>query len=149
MIASLKNCMEQKSSEYERALAAEASRHQLEMQNLLGRNNQVYSNMDGQMHFQRSTSTINAQTYASEPPKEREEQLDQRVAALQRSKENEIALIRQQVLKNKTEELMATNGKLQQLQLTTANSMDNIRDDCLELYTYVGRVVGAVDNNQS
>lgn len=153
MIASLKSCIEQKAREYERALAAEASRHQAEMQSLLSRNNQTYGSMDGQATYQQySSSVINPQT---EPTKDQEhkfeQRLRQRVANLQRSKENEIALIRQQyeqALQSKAEELDTTNSKLQQLQISTSNTIDNIRDDCLELYTYVGRMVSAVDTSQ-
>ncbi|POM71416.1 Kinesin-like protein [Phytophthora palmivora] len=152
-IAVLESCLQQKSSEYERALASEAARHRTEMQELLGRNSQSHNRMDMQTSYhQHSTLTINAQMDAGENSKDREKQfeqrLNQRVAALQKSKESEIALIRQQyeqTLKNKAEELDVANSKLRQLEETTAKKMDNIREDCLELYTYVGRLVSAVN----
>ncbi|ETL98810.1 hypothetical protein, variant 5 [Phytophthora nicotianae] len=83
--------------------------------------------------------------------KQFEQKLQHRVVALQKSKENEITLIRQQYeqsLASKTEELNTANNKLQQLQQATTENMDNIREDCVELYTYVGRLVSAVDTSQ-
>ncbi|KAG7393494.1 hypothetical protein PHYPSEUDO_007331 [Phytophthora pseudosyringae] len=155
-IATLESCLQQKSSEYERALVSEAARHRAEMQALLSRNNQTYTSMERQMPYQQlSASVNNPPVDASEKPRDREEQFEQRlrqqVATLQRSKENEIALIRKQYdqsLKNKTDELGVVNSKLQQLEATTKDSMDNLREDCLELYTYVGRLVRAVDTSQ-
>ncbi|KAJ8575036.1 hypothetical protein ON010_g4177 [Phytophthora cinnamomi] len=120
-IASLEGCLQQKSSEYERALASEAARHRAEMQDLLSRNNQTHVGVSNQNPFQQySTSTINP-VDATGSSKDHEKQFDQR------SKENEVALIRQQYeqsLKNKTDELNETNLKLQQMQLTTTETMD-------------------------
>ncbi|KAK1941648.1 Kinesin-like protein KIN-4A [Phytophthora citrophthora] len=152
-ITTLESCLQQKSSEYERALASEAARHRAEMLVLLSRNNHTNTGMEGQMLYQQtSTSFINPHVDAGEDrEKQFEQKLRQRVAALQKAKENEIALIRQQYdqsLKNKTEELNTANIKLQRLEETTTATMDNIREDCLELYTYVGRVVSAVDTSQ-
>ncbi|EGZ20681.1 hypothetical protein PHYSODRAFT_313255 [Phytophthora sojae] len=155
-IATLEGCLQQKANEYERALASEAARHRAEMQALLSRNNQAqHVGVDSQNPLQQySTSTINP-VDASGTSKDREKQFEQRlrlrVASLQKAKENEIALIRQQYeqsLKSKTEELNETNAKLQQMQQTATETMDNIREDCLELYTYVGRLVSAVDTSQ-
>ncbi|KAE9252061.1 hypothetical protein PF002_g3043 [Phytophthora fragariae] len=154
-IATLEGYLQQKSSEYERALASEAARHRAEMQGLLSRNNQTHVGADNQNPSQQySTSTINAVDAtgsSNDREKQFEQRLRQRVASLQKAKENEIVLIRQQYeqsLKSKTEELNETNLKLQQLQQTATQTMDNIREDCLELYTYVGRLVNAVDTSQ-
>ncbi|OWZ19086.1 hypothetical protein PHMEG_0006713 [Phytophthora megakarya] len=152
-IATLEGCLQQKSREYERALVSEATRHRSEMQGLLNRNNMAHDSMDFHTSYQQRSP--NAQVDAAESPKDLEKQFEQRlshrVASLQKSKESEITLIRQQYeqsLKNKTEELNAASSKLRQLEETTTQNMDNIREDCLELYTYVGKLVSAVDTSQ-
>ncbi|ETP50083.1 hypothetical protein, variant 1 [Phytophthora nicotianae P10297] len=153
-IATLESCLQQKTSEYDRALASEAVRHREEMQALLRRNNQTNTSFDAKsLSYQQSF--INPLGEDCENSRDREKQFEQklqhRVVALQKSKENEITLIRQQYeqsLASKTEELNTANNKLQQLQQATTENMDNIREDCVELYTYVGRLVSAVDTSQ-
>ncbi|KAL4159679.1 hypothetical protein PRNP1_000252 [Phytophthora ramorum] len=152
-IATLESCLKQKSCEYERALASEAARHRAEMMELLSRNNQMRASVDNELPYhQHQASNINPHVDTSDSSeKQFDQKLRQRVAALQKLKENEIALIRQQYeqsLKSKTEELNTTNSKLSQLQQSTTDTMDNIREDCLEMYTYVGRLISAVDTSQ-
>ncbi|KAG2767576.1 hypothetical protein PC129_g15129 [Phytophthora cactorum] len=149
-IATLESCLQQKMSEYNRALASEAARHREEMQALLRRNNRIDSKT---LSYQQSVFNPQVEDYESSKAGEKqfEKRLQQRMAALQKSKENEIALIRQQYeqsLASKTEELSVANNKLLQLQQTTTDTMDNLREDCVELYTYVGRLVNAVDTSQ-
>ncbi|KAF1779410.1 Kinesin-like protein [Phytophthora cactorum] len=149
-IATLESCLQQKMSEYDRALASEAARHREEMQALLRRNNSIDSKT---LSYQQSVFNPQVEDYESSKDREKqfEKRLQQRMAALQKSKENEIALIRQQYeqsLASKTEELNVANNKLLQLQQTTTDTMDNLREDCVELYTYVGRLVNAVDTSQ-
>ncbi|KAF4034346.1 Kinesin motor domain [Phytophthora infestans] len=152
-IATLESCLQQKTSEYDRALASEAARHRDEMQTLVRRDNHMHSSSEKMLIYQQSIINLQGEDCDNSKDREKhfEQKLQHRVAALQKSKENEISLIRQQYeqsLASKSEELNVANNKLQQLQQTTTDTVDNIREDCLDLYTYVGRLVSAVDTSQ-
>ncbi|EEY56932.1 kinesin-like protein [Phytophthora infestans T30-4] len=152
-IATLQSCLQQKTSEYDRALASEAARHRDEMQTLVRRDNHMHSSSEKMLIYQQSIINLQGEDCDNSKDREKhfEQKLQHRVAALQKSKENEISLIRQQYeqsLASKSEELNVANNKLQQLQQTTTDTVDNIREDCLDLYTYVGRLVSAVDTSQ-
>ncbi|KAI9992200.1 hypothetical protein PInf_017585 [Phytophthora infestans] len=137
-IATLESCLQQKTSEYDRALASEAARHRDEMQTLVRRNNHMHSSSEKMLIYQQSIINLQGEDCDNSKDREKhfEQKLQHRVAALQKSKENEISLIRQQYeqsLASKSEELNVANNKLQQLQQTTTDTVDV--GELVELYS--------------
>ncbi|TYZ66774.1 hypothetical protein PybrP1_001439, partial [[Pythium] brassicae (nom. inval.)] len=138
-IAALEESRAQQAKEYERALAAEEAKHRAEIRELLSRNPHASANAQEQQHetlmWRQSASIVSLSGDASAVAEtaKREKKLLKRVAALQSAKEDEIALIRQH---------------LQQLQVATACTVDSLREDCVELYAFVGRLLGALESGQ-
>ncbi|TMW57351.1 hypothetical protein Poli38472_003276 [Pythium oligandrum] len=152
-IQTLEDTLTQKSREYERALAAESSRHRQEIQQLLMNSSTVFQqqyasakssspSMLGKKPGSDATCDCNDQA---------EQQLRQRVKNVERSKSDEITLIRQQyehVLAQKSARIDALTSQMQKLELSTHQSVESLRGDCGELYAYVARLHQALETAQ-
>ncbi|KAJ0396025.1 hypothetical protein ATCC90586_006289 [Pythium insidiosum] len=152
-IIALEDTVAQKAREYERSLAAEALRHRAEIQQLL-LNNTLHHQQQQHGAGSASTRPASASTEAVRPAR-RDEQVEQRLAqrvvAVELSKNEQIALIRQQyeqIIKQKKDEVAGLSATIERLQGAMVQTAETFRGDCAELYAYIARLHHALESSQ-
>ncbi|KAJ0393729.1 hypothetical protein P43SY_004930 [Pythium insidiosum] len=152
-IIALEDTVAQKAREYERSLAAEAVRHRAEIQQLL-LNNTLHHQQQQHGAGSASTRPASASTEAVRPAR-RDEQVEQRLAqrvvAVELSKNEQIALIRQQyeqIIKQKKDEVAGLSATIERLQGAMVRTAETFRGDCAELYAYIARLHHALESSQ-